>query len=159
MTQRDSLESDRMLETTREVLYVKRLDSSARLPIRTHPGDTGLDLFACEEVNITPGEWGLVSTGVALELPEKVGAEIRPRSGLAVEHGVTVLNAPGTIDNGYRGEVKVLLINHGKNTFTVRNGMRIAQLVLQSYVEANPEWRENLTISYRGEGGFGSTGK
>ena len=112
-------------------LRVRRLSPDVIIPTYAHPNDAGLDLHACKDVALDPGVACLVSTGVAIELPEATEAQVRPRGGLALKHSVTVLNTPGTIDEGYRGEVGVVLINHGTTTFHVTRGMRIAQLVVQ----------------------------
>ncbi|MBL3540534.1 dUTP diphosphatase [Aminivibrio sp.] len=118
----------------------------------------GVDLRAAEDKVLLPGEWAAVPTGLRIELPEGYEGQVRPRSGLAARHGVTVLNAPGTIDSDYRGEIRVLLINHGKKSFTVTAGDRIAQLILAPVSRIS--WREEaLGDSDRGEGGFGSTGR
>ena len=117
-----------------------------------------MDLCAVEEVTLEPGEWRDVGTGLTVEIPPGYEGQVRPRSGLALRHGVTMLNSPGTIDPGYRGEVRLIVINHGKTAFAIRPGDRIAQLIVGPY--AAVEWRieENLNASARGEGGFGSTG-
>lgn len=137
---------------------VVRRDSTNQLPTFAHPGDAGADLVAAEALTIEPGHRALVSTGLSMAIPEGHGGFILPRSGLAVRTGVTVLNAPGLIDAGYRGEVKVALINHGEEPFEVRVGDRIAQLVVIA-VEA-PEFTQvdTLETTQRGSGGFGSTG-
>jgi dUTP pyrophosphatase len=139
-------------------LRIRRLRPDAIIPTYAHPGDAGLDLHACEDVALDPGVACLVPTGVALELPEATEAQVRPRSGLALKHSVTVLNTPGTIDEGYRGEVGVVLINHGPSTFKVTRGMRIAQLVVQKRWTVEVVEVEGLTDTTRGAGGFGSTG-
>ena len=139
-------------------LRVRRLSPDAIIPAYAHPGDTGLDLHACENVALDPGVACLVSTGVSIELPEATEAQVRPRSGLALKHSVTVLNTPGTIDEGYRGEVGVVLINHGATTFHVTRGLRIAQLVVQKRWTVEVVEVNGLTDTTRGTGGFGSTG-
>ena len=140
-------------------LTVKRLDpAGARLPARAHPGDAGLDLFAAVGVDIPAGETRLVGTGLAIELPPGTEGQIRPRSGLALRHGITVLNAPGTIDAGYRGEVGILLINHGRQAFRVRRGMKVAQLVVTPVVEVEVVEADTLSDTARARAGFGSTG-
>ena len=139
-------------------LRIRRLNPDAIIPAYAHPGDAGLDLHACEDVALDPGVACLVPTGVALELPEATEAQVRPRSGLALKHSVTVLNTPGTIDEGYRGEVGVVLINHGPSTFQVTRGMRIAQLVVQKRWTVEVVEVDELTDTTRGAGGFGSTG-
>jgi len=120
----------------------------------------GLDLMAAvaADVTIRPGERAMVPTGIAVALPAGTEGQVRPRSGLAARHGVTVLNAPGTIDADYRGEVSVILINHGREPFVVTRGMRIAQLVVAPFVQARLSEAESLDDTARGAGGFGSTG-
>ena len=139
---------------------VRRIHPAARLPVYAHnpEEDAGMDLCAVEEVTLGPGEWRDVGTGLTVEIPPGYEGQVRPRSGLALRHGVTMLNSPGTIDPGYRGEVRLIVINHGKSAFDIRPGDRIAQLIVGRY--AAVEWRmeENLNASARGEGGFGSTG-
>ena len=139
-------------------LRIRRLRTDAIIPAYAHPGDAGLDLHACEDVALEPGVACLVPTGVAIELPEATEAQVRPRSGLALKHSVTVLNTPGTIDEGYRGEVGVVLINHGVLTFQITRGMRIAQLVVQKRWTVEVVEVDGLTDTTRGAGGFGSTG-
>jgi dUTP pyrophosphatase len=123
----------------------------------------GLDLFAAVPENapiiLAPGKYALIPTGLAIALPEGHEAQIRPRSGLAAKHGVTVLNAPGTVDADYRGEIGVLLINHGEVPFAVRRGERIAQMVIAAVVRANLSPVASLSTTDRGDGGFGSTGR
>ena len=139
-------------------IKILKLDESATIPKYSHPGDAGLDLFSIEEQIILPGETKLIHTGIVIELPTGTEAQIRPRSGLALKHSITVLNTPGTIDAGYRGEIGVILINHGKNPFTVLSGMKIAQMVIASVISAEIVTDEELSSSSRGSGGFGSTG-
>ena len=139
-------------------LRVKRLVKSVTLPGYAHCGDAGLDLCAATATVIAPGETATISTGIAVELPNGTEAEVRPRSGLASRHAVTVLNAPGTIDEGYRGEIGVNLINHGRETFCVEEGMRVAQLVIHRRLAVDVIEVDELTETDRGSGGFGSTG-
>jgi dUTP pyrophosphatase len=139
-------------------LKVRLLSDSATLPTLAHPGDAGLDLFAAEAAVLEPGEARLVRTGIAIELPAGTEAQIRPKSGLALKHCVTVLNSPGTIDEGYRGEVGVILINHGKKSFEITPGMKIAQLMVKAVMNVRVERVEDLSDTPRGQGGFGSTG-
>jgi dUTP pyrophosphatase len=142
------------------ILRVRRLDPAAVLPRRAHPGDAGLDLCAAEGAELAPGRRARVRTGIAIELPAGHAGLVLPRSGLAAEHGVALVNAPGLIDAGYRGELAVLLLNTDRDaTFTVTPGMRIAQLVVAPV--ALPEVVEagELAASARGAGGFGSTGR
>lgn len=134
------------------------LGKSVALPARTTPEAAGLDIRSVEARILAPGERALVPCGFAMALPEGYEAQVRPRSGLALKHGVTVVNAPGTIDSDYRGEVKVLLINHGQESFEIETGMRIAQLVVAPVVMAGVEVVAELPTSVRGSGGFGSTG-
>jgi len=139
-------------------LEVKRLHPGATIPDRAHPGDAGLDLYAAADLDIPPGETRLVGSGVAIALPPGTEGQVRPRSGLALKHSVTVLNTPGTIDEGYRGEVGVILINHGRTVFAVRRGMKVAQLVIAPTLEVDVATVDTLSDTPRGEGGFGSTG-
>jgi len=140
------------------ILHVQKLDPQAHLPAYAHPGDAGLDLYANEDATLPPGEWRLVRTGIAVELPPGTEGQVRPRSGLAARHGVTVLNAPGTIDAGYRGEVGVLLVNHGREPFRVERGMKIAQLLVRPVATVEVREAPTLSATRRGAGGFGSTG-
>ena len=139
-------------------LRIRRLSPDAVLPSAAHPGDAGLDLHATTALTIAPGAWATVPTGIVIELPPGTEAQVRPRSGLAARHGVTVLNAPGTIDEGYRGEVGVILINHGPLPFEITPGTRVAQLVVQRRLEIQVVEVEALSQTARGAGGFGSTG-
>lgn len=140
-------------------LKVQKIHSEAIIPNYAHKGDAGLDLYSVEEVKINPSETALIKTGIKIELPPQTEAQVRPRSGLALKYGITVLNTPGTIDEGYRGEIGVVLINHGKQIFAVEKGMKIAQMVVKPvwYVEVDEV--EELSETERAEGGFGSTGK
>jgi dUTP pyrophosphatase len=140
------------------ILKVKRLATDAILPSYAHPGDAGLDLFSNEHVPIGPGETRLIKTGISIELPENTEGQVRPRSGLALKHQVTVLNSPGTIDAGYRGEVGVILINHGRETFVAEKGMKIAQMLIKPVVTVVVQEVSGLSDTRRGQGGFGSTG-
>jgi dUTP pyrophosphatase len=141
-------------------LRVAKLEDGALLPTRAHEGDAGLDLYACEEAHIGPGERWSVGTGVAVGVPEGHAGLVLPRSGLAREHGIALVNAPGLIDSGYRGEVRVLLLNTDPaNTFKVEPGDRIAQLVIAPVAIAEPVEVEALSASARGDGGFGSSGR
>lgn len=147
-----------------KVVRVQKLDPRAELPRRMTGDAAGYDLVACLDnpLELPSGARVAVSTGLAIALPPGHEAQVRPRSGLAWKHGVTVLNAPGTIDADYRGELKVLLINHGEHSFTVEHGDRIAQLVVARVLALDFEATETLpepTGSTRGVGGFGSTGR
>lgn len=155
------LPSERMTDTdkTAATLIVKASGPhAARLGYAT-PGSAGLDLPAAEAATLPPGGWVAVGTGLRLELPEGHEGQVRPRSGLAAKHGVTVLNAPGTIDADYRGEVRVLLINHGAEPYDVTPGDRIAQLVIAPVVQLPVLDVETLTSTARQDGGFGHTGR
>lgn len=131
------------------------------LPAYQTLGSAGMDLQSSSKTDlvIEPGKTALIPTGLFIELPEHLEAQIRPRSGLAFKHGITVLNAPGTIDSDYRGEIKVLLINHSQNNFTIQHGDRIAQMVISQVCKV--EWKPEQTLSQtdRGAGGYGHTGK
>lgn len=140
-------------------LLVETARSRNELPTYATPGSAGMDLRADGDWSLDPGEVRLIPTGLAIAIPEGHEGQVRPRSGLAARHGVTVLNSPGTIDSDYRGEVKVLLINHGKECFRICHGDRIAQLVIAPFSRCQVREVENLDETSRGSGGFGSTGK
>ena len=135
-----------------------RLREGAHIPQKAHEDDAGFDLYASEDFLLPAHGFGCVPTALSIELPEGYEAQVRPRSGLAAKYGVTVLNAPGTIDAGYRGEVKVILINHGEADFPISAGMRIAQMVVSPVLPARFVEAVSLEDSARGEGGFGSSG-
>jgi dUTP pyrophosphatase len=139
-------------------IKIKRLNKQSIIPFYEHFNDSGLDLISIEEVEILSGNSHLIPTGIAIELPPNTEAQIRPRSGLALKHQITVLNTPGTIDEGYRGEIGVILINHGKQTFKVTKGMKIAQMVIAPVIRVEIEEVDQLSDTSRGSGGFGSTG-
>lgn len=134
------------------------MNEDARLPFQANKGDAGFDLYSAEEKIIKSGEVELIRTGIKIELPEGTEAQVRPRSGLALKHSITVLNSPGTIDEGYRGEIAVILINHGKTDFKVEKQMRIAQMVIAPVPKVTLTQVEGISESERGEGGFGSSG-
>jgi dUTP pyrophosphatase len=141
-------------------LPVLKLKEGAQLPARAHEGDAGLDLYACEAAHIGPGERWSVGTGVGVEIPAGHAGLVLPRSGLARDHGIALVNAPGLIDSGYRGELRVLLLNTDPaETFRVEPGDRIAQLVLTPIITPTPVEATALTESARGGGGFGSSGR
>jgi len=144
---------------TEYTIKIKLLKKDAKLPQYAHENDAGMDLFSTEDKVINPGERSLISTGISIELPKNTEAQIRPRSGLALRNGITVLNTPGTIDEGYRGEIGIILINHGEKSFKVEKGMKIAQMVIKPIIKVSIEEVDTLSESQRGEGGFGSTGK
>jgi dUTP pyrophosphatase len=141
---------------------IKRLANGQdlALPHYATGGAAGLDLLAAvdEDIVLAPGQRAGVPTGIAIELPAGAEAQVRPRSGLALKHGVTCLNAPGTVDSDYRGEIKVILVNLGQEDFTVSRGMKIAQMVIARHEQAELVEVEDLSDSARGAGGFGSTG-
>jgi dUTP pyrophosphatase len=139
---------------------IKRLPHGAglALPAYATPGAAGMDVLAAEEVTLAPGMRHAVATGFALAIPPGYEVQVRPRSGLALKHGITLANAPGTIDADYRGELKVILINHGARDFAIARGDRIAQLVLAPVTQAKWDEVEELDETARGGGGFGSTG-
>ncbi|MCX7857510.1 MAG: dUTP diphosphatase [Deltaproteobacteria bacterium] len=141
-----------------KVGFIKK--KNARIPVYATSSSSGLDLFACldEPVTIEPRKWAIIPTGIKVVLPDGYEGEIRPRSGLAFKYGITVLNSPGTIDSDYRGEIKVVLINHGEKPFLVENGMRIAQMVIKRFEKVELVEEDCLPDTERGEGGFGSTG-
>ena len=142
-------------------VLVKKLHSKVQLPSYKTEGSSGMDLMAFLEnsITISPNSSALVSTGIAVAIPNDVEIQIRPRSGLAAKSNVSVLNTPGTIDSDYRGEIKVILFNHGSKEFIVNNKDRIAQMVLMPVLKVNFEEVDNLPETIRGSGGFGSTGK
>lgn len=135
-----------------------RLREGAHIPTKAHEDDAGFDLYAAEDFTLRAHGFGCVPTALSIELPLGYEAQVRPRSGLAAKYGVTVLNAPGTVDAGYRGEVKVILINHGDEDFAITAGMRIAQMIISPVLGAEFVEVSALKESLRGEGGFGSSG-
>jgi dUTP pyrophosphatase len=142
------------------ILRFTRLAEAARAPARAHDDDAGYDLHAAEHATIAPGERASVGTGIAVEIPPGHAGLVVPRSGLAARHGIAVVNAPGLIDSGYRGEVRVLLLNtDGRSEFAVEPGDRIAQLVIVAVAAPEPVEADALGESVRGAGGFGSTGR
>ena len=140
-----------------EIVF-ERLTETAQMPFYAHEGDAGMDICADEVLTLGPGERAAVSTGLRVRLPMGTEGQVRPRSGLALRHGVTVANAPGTVDAGYRGELKVILVNLGREPFAIERGMRIAQLVVAPILR--PTIMEGTVddVTSRGAGGFGSTG-
>jgi dUTP pyrophosphatase len=139
---------------------VRRLREDAVLPSQAYPGDAGLDLAACERAILAPGERAVVATGIAVEIPEGFAGFVQPRSGLAARHGIGVVNSPGLIDSGYRGEIRVILLNTDlANTFVVEPGMRIAQLVIAPVARVRLVEVEELAVSARGAHGFGSSAR
>lgn len=147
-----------MTPDSQVIVKIKRLISEAKLPRYEHSGDSGVDLVAVTDYTLQPMKWFAIPTGISAEVPAGFELQIRPKSGLALRHGVTVLNTPGTVDAGYRGEIKVILLNLGSEPFHVSKGQKIAQLVVAPVVWGQFEEVDNLTESQRGSGGFGSTG-
>ncbi|MFA1736786.1 dUTP diphosphatase [Lysinibacillus fusiformis] len=137
---------------------IKRMHADAILPMQANPGDAGMDLYSIETLEIPAGGTKLIKTGIQIELPKGTEAQIRPRSGLALKHSITVLNSPGTIDEGYRGEIGVILINHGQDTFLVEKSMRIAQMVIQFVPTIQLLEVNELSQTVRGTSGFGASG-
>ena len=142
-------------------VLIKKLNSKAQIPKYKTDGSSGMDLMAFIEspIKIKSKESALIPTGISIAIPEDTEVQIRPRSGLAAKYNISVLNTPGTIDSDYRGEIKIIIFNHGNNVFTINNGDRIAQMVLTPVVKMELEETEKLPESIRGKGGFGSTGK
>ena len=139
-------------------LRFKKLRRDAVVPTRAHDGDAGLDLSACERVELGPGERAMVGTGLAVAIPEGHAGLVQPRSGLASRHGITILNTPGLVDSGYRGELRIILLNtDASEPFVVEPGMRIAQLVIVAVPELEPLEVDELPASERGVRGFGSS--
>jgi dUTP pyrophosphatase len=139
-------------------IRIKLLNTEAKLPLKATEHSSGFDLVSCEDITINKHSYGMVSTGISIELDPGMEAQVRPRSGLAIKHGITVLNSPGTIDADYRGEVKVLLINHSDQDFLISKGMRIAQMVFAVVTDVQLEESSDISDTVRGAGGFGSTG-
>jgi dUTP pyrophosphatase len=141
-------------------LAFRKLGEGARLPTRAHEGDAGLDLYAVEPATLGPGERATVGTGIAVEIPAGYAGLVLPRSGLAARHGIALVNAPGLIDSGYRGEIRVLLLNTDRTEpFEIEPGDRIAQLLITPLAEVEPIDARGLAETVRGEGGFGSSGR
>jgi len=142
-------------------VLIKKLNPKAELPKYKTEGSSGMDLMALIEkpIKIKPQSSALISTGLSIAIPEDTEVQIRPRSGLAAKSSISVLNTPGTIDSDYRGEIKIILFNHGKEEFIVNNGDRIAQMILMPVIKAEFEEIKELPKTVRGSGGFGSTGK
>lgn len=139
-------------------LKVVKIHKDAKLPNYAHEGDAGLDIYSIEEKILEAGERALIKTGIKIQLPKGTEAQMRPRSGLAIKHGISLVNSPGTIDEGYRGEIGVIVINHGQEVFKVEKGMKICQMVIKPVWKVNVEESFELDDTERGTGGFGSTG-
>ena len=142
-------------------VLIKKLNSTVQLPTYKTDGASGMDLMAFIEkpINLEPGKSCLVPTGLSVAFPEEYEIQIRPRSGLAAKNNISILNTPGTIDSDYRGEIKIILFNHGSKNFIINNNDRIAQMILTPIIKIELEETNELPVSVRGEGGFGSTGK
>ena len=142
-------------------ILIKKINSKVKLPNYKTEGSSGMDLMAFIDnpISIKPKKSELIPTGISIAIPDNTEVQIRPRSGLAVKNNITVLNTPGTIDSDYRGEIKVIIFNHGKDNFIIKNGDRIAQMVLSPIIKIELEEVQNLPKTIRGDGGFGSTGK
>ena len=142
-------------------ILIKKLSKKAILPKYETDGSSGLDLAACldNDIEIKPGRSEIIPTGLAIAIPKNFEIQIRPRSGLAAKNSISVLNTPGTIDSDYRGEIKIILFNHGKNDFLINNKDRIAQMILTPVIKMELQEADELPGTVRGEGGFGSTGK
>ena len=142
-------------------VLIKKLNSKAQLPQYKTGGSSGMDLMAFIEkpINIKPHESALIPTGISIAIPENTEVQIRPRSGLAAKFSISVLNTPGTIDSDYRGEIQIILFNHGKKEFTINKNDRVAQMILMPIIKAEFEEVKDLPKTLRGSGGFGSTGK
>ena len=137
---------------------VKRISPDAKLPKLEHVGDAGFDLYSTQDETLKPLERKLIGTGISMSIEHGYEAQIRPKSGLAIEHGITMLNTPGTIDAGYRGEVKVIVINLGQKEYRIEKGKKICQVVFNKVEHPEISEVEELETSSRGKGGFGSTG-
>jgi dUTP pyrophosphatase len=156
-----SFELQRKRAFRRKMIHIGiRTERGAAVPSYESEGAAGADVCACldGDMHIAPGAVALVPTGIFIEVPQGYEAQIRPRSGLAIKHGITLLNTPGTIDSDYRGEIKIIMINFGKEQFTVRNGMRIAQMIFAKVYKGDFVITDSLSATKRGSGGFGHTG-
>ena len=140
------------------MIKINKIKENAILPHYAHEGDAGVDLYSAENYVLRPGQITLVSTGIKLAIPKGYEAQIRPKSGLALNHGISVCNSPGTIDSGYRGEIGVITINHSKEEFKIEKGTKIAQMVFNKIEKAEFEEVKDLDNTKRGQNGFGSTG-
>lgn len=141
------------------IIKFQKLSPAAIIPTYAHPGDAGADLVAIEQHILAPMQRLAIPTGLAVEIPQGYEMQVRPKSSLALKHGITVLNTPGTVDAGYRGEIKVILINLGEHTFEISPGQRIAQIIIAPVTQAKFLATDQLSESSRGAGGFGSTGR
>ncbi len=141
-------------------IKLKKLDKTLNIPKQAHDGDAGYDLISAIDTTILPGERKLIPTGIALQIPDGYGGFVQPRSGLAIKHGISLVNTPGLIDSSYRGEIKVIMINLDKSeSFSINRGDKIAQLVIQKVADCQFEEVDELSVTERGSSGFGSTGR
>lgn len=140
------------------LLKIERVNEKAIVPNYAHDGDAGLDLYSIDELALSPGERALIHTGIKIQLPKNTEAQIRPRSGLALKHGISLVNSPGTIDEGYRGEIGIIVINHGNEVFKVEEGMKIAQMVIKPVWRVEVEEVNEMSETDRGAKGYGSSG-
>ncbi len=140
-------------------IKVLKIKENAKVPQIAHEGDAGFDVHSTERYVLKPGERAAISSGIKLEIPFGYECQVRPRSGLALKHGISVINTPGTIDATYRGEVNIILINHGNEDYIVNEGDKVAQLIFKKLEEVNLKEVKEINQTKRGEGGFGSTGK
>lgn len=147
-----------MTPNSQVIVKIKRLTPDAKVPKYEHPGDSGADLVAISDHTLQPMQWLAIPTGISAEVPIGYELQVRPRSGLALKEGITVLNTPGTVDAGYRGEIMVILLNLGSKPFYISKGQKIAQLVVAPVMFGQFEETDELTPSARSGGGFGSTG-
>jgi len=138
-------------------IKIKKLHHDAKIPTYSHKGDAGMDFYSLEDYSLKPNEIYLFKTGLSMEIPLGYELQIRPRSGLAIKNGISIMNSPGTIDSGYRGDIGIILINHSKDIFNIKKGDKIAQGVLSKYETAEFEVSEELSQTSRGEKGFGSS--
>lgn len=140
-------------------LLIEKIHEKAIIPNYAHPGDAGMDLYSVEDVILKSGDFKMIATGIRMELPEGTEAQIRPRSGLASKFGISLVNSPGTIDEGYRGEIKIIVINHGKKDFHIEIGTKIAQMIIAPVLKVTVQQVDSIDENTeRGAGGFGSTG-
>lgn len=139
-------------------IKIKKLNPEAIIPHYEHEGDAGMDVYSCESYILKPGERRLISTGLSFEIPKGFEIQVRPKSGLALNHGLTIPNSPGTLDSGYRGELKVILLNTSNINYEIKKGEKIAQIILARYEQAEIHLVSELSETSRGAGGFGSTG-
>lgn len=139
-------------------IKIKKLSEDAIIPHYAHEGDAGMDVYSIENITLKPRERALIKTGLSFEIPKGFEIQVRPKSGLALKYGLTIVNTPGTLDSGYRGELGIILLNTNNQDYEIKKGEKIAQIILARYEEAQIQEVTELTDTSRGEGGFGSTG-